>query len=103
MAVHTLNAAALVAGDTNVIAVRLSDAAGVANATITVTASTGVAPTFRNDGVAPDFRAGDATHTAKYILPAGVASVTLTFVASAPGKVTATNSVTYYRGCVPSQ
>ena len=96
------NLAALFAGDDNVIGVRVTDGPGVTNATFSVTSSAGTPPTMKNDGVAPDFRAGDATYTGTFRMPTGVESVTLTFVVSAPDKVTSTNVVTYYAVAPPA-
>ena len=89
------NLGALIPGETNRLAVQVTDASGVSDATIVTTISSGTAPVFKNDGVPPDFRAGDSTYTANYVMPPGVPSVTLTMVVTATNKLTATNIVTY--------
>lgn len=87
---------ALLAGDTNSIFIRVSDALGVTNATINATLSTGENVVFQNDGVAPDEFAGNSVYSASLVVPTNLSSITLTAVISAPEKETITNVATYY-------
>ena len=95
------NLSALIPGEVNRLAVKVTDARGVTNATITATISAGTTPAFTNDGVAPDQQALDATYTANYTLPTATPSVTLTLVVSAPGKITSTNVFSFIAVAAP--
>lgn len=83
-----------IAGDTNAIFVRVTDSLPVTNATIVATLG-GTNLVFRNDGLAPDKYANDATYSSLFDVPLGSPSITIPIVVSAPGKETSTNSVTY--------
>jgi hypothetical protein len=85
----------LLAGSTENIFARVTDGIAVTNAAIAVTASVGSAPTFHNDGVAPDQTANDAVYSTAFRVPTNASSVTLTLVFSAPGKDRATNTLNY--------
>lgn len=84
----------LIATDTNLLAVRVSDTIMVTNAT--VTASVGATSlNFANNGLTPDKYANDATYSANLIAPTNVDSITVPIIVRADGKQTVTNIVTY--------
>ena len=93
--VNPRSSSVLLAGSTENIFVRVTDGVAVTNAIIAATSSDGTVPDFRNDGVAPDQTANDATYSDAFRVPTNISSVTLTLVISAPGKDTATNIVNY--------
>ena len=86
----------LLAGDTNSIFLRVSDALGVTNATITATLSTGESLVFQNDGIDPDQLANNSVYSAALIVPTNLGSITLTAIITAPDKEGITNSATYF-------
>ena len=84
---------------------RVTDIISVTNATVTATVDgagfTAAQLKFFNDGVSPDIEGLDAVYTAS-LLPTKTGTVTLTLIASAPGKVGLTNVVTYVVGDRPA-
>jgi hypothetical protein len=91
----------MIAGDTNAIFVGVRDTAIVTNATVGIQLNS-KSLTVHDDGVAPDFAALDGTYTAQFVVPTGVASITLPITVQAPGKSNATLSVTYSTIAAPS-
>ena len=77
------------------IFVKVKDLFGVTNATVTGTIPGLTNLVFANDGTAPDVLAGDSTYSALLQVPATTADLIMTLNLSAPGKVSATNVVTY--------
>lgn len=97
LAVNPPSGSAILAGANTPIFVRVTSLFGVRDATVTGTVSglTNLNLTFANDGTAPDAIATDDTYTANLSAPGTTGTLMLTIVASAPGKVTTTNTVTY--------
>lgn len=85
----------LLGGRTNTILARVTDLVGVTNATVTGTRSDGGSVTFVNAGVAPDTKANDLIYSGSLVAPNVTTNITLTLVASAPGKISITNTVEY--------
>ena len=95
----------LLAGAKVPIFARVTDIISVTNATVTATVDgagyTAAQLKFLNDGVAPDIEGLDAVYSAS-LLPTKAGTVTLTFIATATGKVGLTNVVTYVVGDRPA-
>ncbi|MBI3850123.1 MAG: Ig-like domain-containing protein [Verrucomicrobia bacterium] len=85
----------LLAGTTEKIFVRVTDAQPVTNATVVATINGGASLVFSNNGVAPDAIANDAIYTANLAVPSSTNDLTLSFLITAPGKTNSTNIVTY--------
>ncbi|BET65195.1 hypothetical protein ASA1KI_01130 [Opitutales bacterium ASA1] len=82
------------AGEPATLTARVTDFSAVNNATLTGTLGA-TAFQFRNDGVAPDARAGDNLYTARVTVPQVAGSeITLTINATAPTKTAFTGNVT---------
>jgi hypothetical protein len=81
-------------GDTNAIFIHVRDTVIVTNATVHATLGTN-SLVFHDDGNSPDFAANDGTYTAKFVVPSGVSSITISVAVTAPGKTNATLAVTY--------
>jgi subtilisin family serine protease len=88
---------ALLTSSTQPIFVRVTDLFGVQNATVvgSVTGAVTANLTFLDNGAAPDVLAGDAIYSANFSVPASTGSVSMTIIASATNKVSATNTVGY--------
>jgi len=97
MSISPPSTSVLLTSSTQPITVKVSDLFGVQNATVTATVTGSVNSTlsFLDGGVPPDAVAGDAIYTANFSVPASTGSVTMTIVASATNKITATNIVSY--------
>ncbi len=95
----------LLAGAKVPIYARVTDIISVTNATVTATVDgagyTAAQLKFLNDGVSPDLEGLDAVYTAA-LLPTKAGTVSLTFIATAPGKVGLTNVVNYVVGDRPA-
>ena len=95
----------LLAGAKIPVYARVTDIISVTNATVTATIDgpgfTATQLKFLNDGVSPDLESLDAVYTAS-LLPTKAGSITLTFIATAPGKAGLTNVVTYVVGDRPA-
>jgi hypothetical protein len=85
----------LLAGSTNTILVRVTDAVAVTNASVVATINRSSTLTFKNDGTPPDQVANDAIYTASLVAPTNASSLALVLNITAPGKTNATNEVVY--------
>ncbi len=85
----------LLTSSTQPVFVKASDTFGVYNATVTATIPGVTNLTFRNNGTAPDAVANDNIYSAAFRVPAATNSLTMTVVATAPGKDSTTNVVSY--------
>ena len=85
----------LTGGRDLVVTVRVTDLTGVRGATVSATVSTGGTLVFRDDGIAPDVTADDADYTAVVAVPQGASQLVLGVTASAPAKVSVSETITY--------
>ncbi len=95
MSVTPPSGSVILGGSPMPVYVRVTDLIGVTNATVTATVSLGGNITFLNGGAAPDVTASDAIYTGNFDVPDVETNVTLTIVATAPDKLSITNSVEY--------
>ncbi|TSA41899.1 MAG: hypothetical protein D4R57_00090, partial [Verrucomicrobiales bacterium] len=95
ISVNPATGSAILGGTTTPIFVRVTDLISVTNATVTGVFSTGGGITFSNAGAAPDLVARDAVYSANFVVPNVATNVTLTVMATAPGKQGLTNVVNY--------
>ncbi|MCC6821881.1 MAG: S8 family serine peptidase, partial [Verrucomicrobia subdivision 3 bacterium] len=95
VSVNPPSGATLLRSSSQPIYVTVTDLFGVTDATVTASISGSTNLTFRNDGVTPDAVASNGVYSALFAVPAATNPVTLTVTVSAPGKVGATNVVTY--------
>ena len=93
LAVQPLAGSALISTDAQPIYVTI---AGVTNASVigTISGTTNVL-VFANDGQPPDVASSDVVYTALLQVPPAPASLSLTIMASAPGRQGSTNTLTY--------
>lgn len=83
-------------GSVTPVYVRVRDGVSVTNATVKGVIN-GVTPvTFNNAGTPPDARRNDSIYSANVSVPSTGTNLTLTVTVTAPGKLDATNTVTYY-------
>ncbi|MHB8522522.1 MAG: InlB B-repeat-containing protein [Limisphaerales bacterium] len=85
----------LLAGTTNVIFVRVTDALAVTNATVVGTINGATNLVFTNDGKPPDQLANDATYSASLLASSNISTLNLTLNITAPGKTNNTTEIFY--------
>src|SRR6185503_4245783 len=85
----------LLASSSQPMFAKVTDLFGVRDATVTASIAGLTNLTFANDGQAPDELAGDSVYSALLQVPASISPITMTITASAPGKISATNVVSY--------
>jgi hypothetical protein len=95
VSVYSADGTSLSAGSIVPVFVKVTDLTNINNATVTGTSPALPNVTFLNNGVAPDSATGDGIYSANITVPTSGASFNLTVIASAPGKVSATNTVTF--------
>ncbi len=83
--------------------VSVTDDLDVLNANVSaVTLGNPIPILFRNDGVAPDQRAGDGIYSANIAIPNDPGSFNLSFTVTAPGKQDFQTNVTYFSVALPT-
>lgn len=95
ISITPINNSILLAGSTEPLFVKVTDVLSITNATVKATIAGGSAITLKNDGVAPDKSAGDATYSANLTVPTNVGPITITYVVTAPGETNSTNVLNY--------
>ena len=93
--VNPQSGAAILAGSTQPIFVKVTDVLPVRNATVTATVAGVTNLTFADNGKAPDLVANDATYSVNFQVPVSTNPVTMTLVATAPGEAGVTNVLVY--------
>lgn len=95
MTVQPPSGSALLLSSVQTINVRLTDLFSIRDGTVTAVIPGVTNLTFTNDGTPPDAVAGDGIYSAALQVPSSTNPITMTVIASAPGKVGATNTVEY--------
>jgi subtilisin family serine protease len=95
VAVSTSPSSPLPAGSVANLFVSVSDLAPVNNATVFAGVAGQGDLTLANDGIAPDALAGDNIYSAQFPVPASGSSLAIQLAVTAPGKLPATNVVTF--------
>lgn len=86
----------LLSSSTQPVYVKVSDTFGVYNATVTASIAGLTNLVFSNNGLVPDAVANDNIYSAAFRVPAATNPLTMTVVATAPGKDATTNVVNYW-------
>ncbi len=94
--VYSTEGTAVSAGSVIPVFVKVTDLTNINNATVTGTIPPAIGSiSFLNNGVAPDAATGDGIYSAIVSVPSVGTSFNLTVVATAPGKLSVTNTVVF--------
>ena len=96
LSVYSTGGTVVSAGSIVPVFVKVTDLTNINNATVTGTIPPALGSiSFLNNGVAPDTATGDGIYSANVSVPAVGASFNLRVVATAPGKLSVTNTVVF--------
>ena len=95
ISINPASDSALLLSSNITVRVSVTDLAPVTNATVIAIGPDGTNYLFLNNGVPPDDLAADHVYSRLIPVPPAATNLALTFITTAPGKISATNSVLY--------
>lgn len=102
ISISPANNATVRGGTATPVFVRVRDGSGVTNATVAGLVNGLTQLAFNNRGTLPDARPNDSTYSGTLNVPSTGTNVTITVTVTAPGKTSATNTVSYYIAIPPA-